>query len=116
MVGRPQPGEVVDDLPQPENRAHQDFLDLFLIGQGNEIGPSVCSLRCAHCQLAPIITAWQCLAIINSSFVGMTHADTRLAERLMRGPPLALASSSSSSPSQLAPTHTAARIGTAFSP
>ena len=55
-------------------------------------------------------------AIISSSLVGITHADTRLAAVLMRGPPRALAAASSSTPSHAASRQTRSRIAALFSP
>ena len=43
-----------------------------------------------------------CRAIINSSLVGIVHAETRAPGVLMRGPPAAFAAGSSSTPSQAA--------------
>ena len=48
-------------------------------------------------------------AIINSSFVGITHTATRLDAVLRRGPPAVFAWVSRSTPSQAACRHTAAR-------
>ena len=59
---------------------------------------------------------WVCWAIINSSLVGMTQADTLLFGALMRGPSASLAASSNCSPSQAASRQTRARIEAAFSP
>ena len=50
-----------------------------------------------------------CRAIISSSLVGITQAAARLLAVLMRGPPVALACASSSTPSQAAPRQTRSR-------
>ena len=55
-------------------------------------------------------------AITSSSLVGITQARVRLAALLMRGPPAALAASSSATPSQAAARQIMARTGAACSP
>src|SRR4029450_11899329 len=57
-----------------------------------------------------------CRAIISSSFVGITHADTRLSGREMRGPPDAFASGSSSMPIHADASQIRRRISADFSP
>src|SRR5689334_23772429 len=55
-------------------------------------------------------------AIISSSLVGITHAETLLSRVEMRGPALELASSSRSIPSHAEPRMIRLRISTEFSP
>ena len=57
-----------------------------------------------------------CRAMVSSSSVRTTHAETRLRSVVMRGPPAAFACGSSSTPSQAAPRQTRSRIAGAFSP
>ena len=56
------------------------------------------------------------MAIIRSSSVGITQAETELRSVVMHGPLRSLARVSSSMPSQAAAAQTRARIGGAFSP
>jgi hypothetical protein len=57
-----------------------------------------------------------CRAMMSSSFVGMTQAETRLAGREMRGPRARFASSSRSMPSHADAAQIRFRISAEFSP
>ena len=59
---------------------------------------------------AALISSIVWRAIMSSSSVGMTHAETRLSAVLIQGPPAALASGSNSIPSQPASLQTCSRI------
>jgi hypothetical protein len=70
------------------------------------------SLRVGYPRLAIAVIVWR--AIISSSSVGITQAATLLVPVLMRGPPRALALSSSATPSQATSRHTRLRMSAAF--
>ncbi len=66
--------------------------------------------------VAPSSNRRACRAIISSSSVRITHAETLLAPVVIRGPPAPFAAGSSSTPSQAASRQTRSRIAGAFSP